>query len=58
MSLWAGYVVRRTRRPLLGVLPGGIVLSFVLSYTEKSPYILLPLIVGPWSDGDDEPGRP
>ncbi len=60
VSLWAGYVVRRTRRPLLGVLPGGIVLSFVLSYTGKSPYILLPLprwdpgLMGMMSQGDRE----
>ncbi len=60
MSLWAGFVVRRTGRPLLGVLPGGIVLSFVLSYTGKSPYILLPLLggtlvlMGMMSQGDRE----
>jgi len=46
ISIWAGFVVRRTGRPLLGVLPGGILLSFVLSYTGKSPYILLPLLGG------------
>lgn len=46
ISFWAGFVVRRTRRPLLGVLPGGIVLSFVLSYTGKNPYVLLPLLGG------------
>jgi transglutaminase-like putative cysteine protease len=42
-SVWAGWVVRREHRPLLGVLPGSLMLSFVLSYTSSSPYIFLPI---------------
>ncbi len=44
ISAWAGFVVRRHHRPLLGILPGGLVLSFVLSYTGTSPYVFLPIL--------------
>jgi transglutaminase-like putative cysteine protease len=44
ISAWAGYVVRRYHRPLLAVVPGGLLLSFVLSYTGSSPYIFLPIV--------------
>jgi hypothetical protein len=42
-SVWAGWVVRRNHQPILGVLPGSVLLSFVISYTGSSPYILLPV---------------
>ncbi len=43
-NVWAGFVVRRHHKPLLGMLPGGLLLSFVLSYTGTNPYILLPVV--------------
>ena len=43
-SAWAGWSVRRHHRPLLGVLPGSLLLSFVLSYTGSNPYIFLPVV--------------
>jgi transglutaminase-like putative cysteine protease len=43
-NAWAGWVVRRHHRPLLAVLPGSILLSFVLSYTGANPYIFLPIL--------------
>ncbi len=43
-SAWAGWTVRRHHRPLLGVLPGSLLLSFVLSYTGSNPYIFLPVV--------------
>ncbi|MCD6285406.1 MAG: DUF4129 domain-containing protein [Anaerolineae bacterium] len=43
-SAWAGWSVRRLHRPLLGVLPGSLLLSFVLSYTGSNPYIFLPVV--------------
>lgn len=45
-SVWAGFVVRRFRRPLVGVLPGSVVLTFVLSYTGANPYVMLPILGG------------
>ena len=48
ISIWAGFVVRRTGRPLLGVLPGGILLSFVLSYTVRAPTYCCRCSAGPW----------
>jgi transglutaminase-like putative cysteine protease len=42
-SVWAGWLVRREYHPLIGVLPGSVLLSFVLSYTGASPYIFLPV---------------
>jgi transglutaminase-like putative cysteine protease len=44
LTAWAGFVIRRHHRPLVGVLPGGLLLSFVLSYTGSSPYIFLPIL--------------
>jgi len=43
-SAWAGWTVRRHHRPLLGMLPGSLLLSFVLSYTGSNPYIFLPVV--------------
>jgi transglutaminase-like putative cysteine protease len=43
-SAWAGWAARRHHRPLLGVLPGSLLLSFVLSYTWSNPYIFLPVV--------------
>ncbi len=42
-SAWAGWMTRREHRPLVGVVPGGVLLSFLLSYTRSSPYIFLPI---------------
>ncbi|MGC9469661.1 MAG: transglutaminase domain-containing protein [Anaerolineae bacterium] len=43
-NVWAGWVVRRYHRPLLGVLPGSVLLAFALSYTGANPYIFLPIV--------------
>jgi len=43
-SVWAGWTVRRHSKPLLGVLPGAVLLGFVLSYTGANPYIYLPIL--------------
>ena len=43
-SAWASWALRRHSRPLLGVLPGSLLLSFVLSYTGSNPYIFLPVV--------------
>lgn len=43
-SSWAGWVTRRHTRPLLGVLPGGGLVAFLLAYTGSKPPILLPII--------------
>lgn len=43
-NAWSGWVVRRNNHPLLGVLPGAVLLSFVLSYTGSNPYIFLPIL--------------
>ncbi len=43
-SAWSGWVVRRHHHPLLGVVPGGVLLSFVLSYTGANPYVFLPIL--------------
>ncbi|MCU0520540.1 MAG: transglutaminase domain-containing protein, partial [Anaerolineae bacterium] len=45
-SAWAAFAVRRYRKPLLAVLPGGLLLSFVLSYTGTNPYTMLPVLGG------------
>jgi transglutaminase-like putative cysteine protease len=44
LGAWAGFVVRRYRRALLGVIPAGVLLGFVLSYTGSNPYVLLPIL--------------
>ncbi|MDF1514823.1 MAG: transglutaminase-like domain-containing protein [Anaerolineae bacterium] len=43
-SYWAGWVSRRHHHPLLGILPSGIVMGFVLSYTGANPYSMLPVL--------------
>jgi transglutaminase-like putative cysteine protease len=43
-NLWMGWWVRRRHNPLVGVLPGGLLLSFVLSYTGSNPYVFLPIL--------------
>ncbi|MGC9347581.1 MAG: transglutaminase-like domain-containing protein [Anaerolineae bacterium] len=43
-SFWYGMITRRYYRPVLGVLPGGLLLAFVLSYTNSNPYVLLPIL--------------
>lgn len=43
-GLWAGWVTKRHHRPVIGVLPAGVVLAFVISYTGENPYVLLPVV--------------
>jgi len=43
-GLWAGWVAKRHNRPVIGVLPSGAVLAFVISYTGENPYVLLPVV--------------
>lgn len=43
-SVWAGWVVARHHKPLVAVLPGALLLSFVISYTGSNPYVLLPVL--------------
>jgi len=43
-AYWAGWVGKRHHNPLLGILPAGILLGFVLSYTGANPYNLLPIL--------------
>lgn len=43
-SWWAGWQVRRNERPLSALLPGSLLLAFVLSYTNTNPYIFLPVV--------------
>lgn len=43
-AFWAGWWVRRRRRPLAAVLPGGALLAVVLSYTGASSLTLLALV--------------
>ena len=43
-AYWAGWYVRRHNQPLVAILPGGALTAFVLSYTNSSPYLLLPLV--------------
>ncbi|HNT74175.1 MAG TPA: transglutaminase-like domain-containing protein [Anaerolineae bacterium] len=41
---WAGWTVNRRHQPLIGILPGGILVSFLVAYTWSSTFVLLPLI--------------
>lgn len=43
-GLWAGWVAKRHHSPVIGVLPSGAVLAFVISYTGENPYVLLPVV--------------
>ncbi len=43
-GLWAGWVARRHHSPVIGVIPSGAVLAFVISYTGENPYVLLPVV--------------
>ena len=43
-SAWAGWVVARHHKPLVGILPGALLLSFAISYTGSNPYVLLPVL--------------
>jgi len=42
--LWAGWMVSRKRRPIIGILPAGFLLSFLLAYTYESSGVLLPFL--------------
>jgi len=42
--LWAGWMVSRRRRPIVGILPAGFLLSFLLAYTYESSGVLLPFL--------------
>jgi len=41
---WAGWSVNRRHDPLVAVLPGGILVSFILDYAWASSFGLLPMI--------------
>ncbi len=41
VSVWAAWLVRRYRQPILGLLPAGALLTYNLYYTGARPYILL-----------------
>jgi len=43
-ALWAGWMVSRKRRPMIGLLPAGFLLSFLLAYTYESSGVLLPFL--------------
>lgn len=43
-ALWAGWMVSRKRRPMIGLLPAGFLLSFLLAYTYEPSGILLPFL--------------
>ena len=43
-SAWAGWVIARHHKPLIGILPGALLLSFAISYTRSNPYVLLPVL--------------
>jgi hypothetical protein len=43
-ALWAGWMVSRKRQPMIGLLPAGFLLSFLLAYTYESSGVLLPFL--------------
>jgi transglutaminase-like putative cysteine protease len=43
-ALWAGWWVGRKRQPIIGILPAGFLLSFLLAYTYMSSTVLLPFL--------------
>lgn len=45
-SVWAGWMLRREHRPLAGLLPGSVLMSFAISYTGSNPYLFLPVVGG------------
>ncbi len=44
IAWWAGWVVNRRQAPLLAILPGGVLLSFILGYAWESTTTLLPMV--------------
>ncbi len=45
LASWASWATHRHHRPLLGILPAGVVLAFVISYTGAPPISLYPLVL-------------
>ena len=43
-ALWAGWMVSRKRQPMIGLLPAGFLLSFLLAYTYEPSGVLLPFL--------------
>lgn len=43
-ALWAGWWVNRKQHPIIGILPAGFLLSFLLAYTYTSSTVLLPFL--------------
>lgn len=43
-ALWAGWMVSRKRRPIIGLLPAGFLLAFLLAYTYEPSGVLLPFL--------------
>lgn len=46
LAVWASWAVRRKNRPLLGVLPAGIVMTVTLNYVRADTTTLLPMTGG------------
>lgn len=44
MACWAGWVFRRKNRPVLSVLPSGVLLTATLSYTWSGTVSLVPML--------------
>ena len=40
-SVWAGWAVRRLNKPILAILPAGILLASILNYVRKDTYLLI-----------------
>ncbi len=43
-ALWAGWMVSRKRHAIIGLLPAGFLLSFLLAYTYEPSGVLLPFL--------------
>jgi transglutaminase-like putative cysteine protease len=44
-SIWAGWSVRRIKKPLISILPAGILLASMLNYVRKDTYFLYLLLL-------------
>ena len=44
VGAWAGWVLRRHHRPLLAILPGGILLAGALNFVRTGPYYLVTIL--------------
>ncbi len=46
VALWAAWLIRRQRQPLAAMLPGGVLLAVVASYSGASALFFAPLLAG------------